>query len=214
MTSALQIIGGSEISSNFNVSTNGLNNNTPAFDQSTNFNNEFICTNIFSMCVCARHCALATQCSDLSWTAVYHCFLSISGLIQMTLHSFRTDLSQMNAPWFLFHHLCQICCVQITFATLLHPWCWDNFLLSKNRNVSTWNVYLQENELARFMHFFYQFDANVEFWNFTAHSISFVHLHRTKYGPLVPSSRNPWQTSQEYDCWLIMLATPKATWNE
>jgi hypothetical protein len=40
-----------EILGNLNVSTNGLNNNTPAFEQLTNVNTVFLCTNIFGVCV-------------------------------------------------------------------------------------------------------------------------------------------------------------------
>lgn len=41
-----------EILGNLNVSTNGLNNNTPAVEQLTNVNTVFLRTNIFGVCVC------------------------------------------------------------------------------------------------------------------------------------------------------------------
>ena len=44
-----------EILGNLNVSTNGLNNNTPAFGQLTNVNTVFLCTNIFGVCVDHLH---------------------------------------------------------------------------------------------------------------------------------------------------------------
>ena len=40
-----------EILGNLNVSTNGLNNNTPAVEQLTNVNTVFLRTNIFGVCV-------------------------------------------------------------------------------------------------------------------------------------------------------------------
>jgi len=115
--------------------------------------------------VCARHCALATQCSDLSWQ-FSHWSLANEG------------------PKRFLHHLCPIC----SKSHLLHCYTLDPGIVSYCPKTKTLQLemciyYIKTNwpDSCKLL----PIGCKCRILKFYSHSISLVHLQRTiEYGPV------------------------------